>query len=184
MIISPCIKVCKLNSDGVCVGCHRTSEEIKNWLSYTDEQKKSIIDKNIIVDTITEELYDDPKYKILDESNDSLLPVLYITQTPDWCTIYNFCIFQGRYRIGIDGLIVNYSYPYPENDTLNFRIYDDIYDWSVYDTYLKLHHSTTTFEFEFNLIGPGHFSLQHNTNCDKPRYLHNLKFKILERTNY
>lgn len=26
---SPCIKVCKLNDDNVCIGCNRTIEEIR-----------------------------------------------------------------------------------------------------------------------------------------------------------
>ena len=39
MIKSPCIGVCTLvNSQ--CVGCFRTSDEIKNWLYFSDNERK------------------------------------------------------------------------------------------------------------------------------------------------
>ena len=41
MIESPCIGVCTIVCDK-CVGCTRTSEEISNWLFYTDNERKSI----------------------------------------------------------------------------------------------------------------------------------------------
>ena len=28
---TPCIRVCTLDRDGVCIGCHRTVEEIIRW---------------------------------------------------------------------------------------------------------------------------------------------------------
>ena len=41
MIESPCIGVCTLvNSQ--CVGCFRTSDEIKNWLYFSDDERKVI----------------------------------------------------------------------------------------------------------------------------------------------
>jgi len=48
-IDSPCIKLCVLHSEAkICVGCHRSSEEIQMWSKYTPEQlpsRKSIIIK-------------------------------------------------------------------------------------------------------------------------------------------
>ena len=41
MIVSPCKCECRLEK-GVCVACHRTKKEIKNWLKYTDEQRQQI----------------------------------------------------------------------------------------------------------------------------------------------
>jgi uncharacterized protein len=32
MADSPCRKVCKLNGNGICVGCGRTQEEVSSWL--------------------------------------------------------------------------------------------------------------------------------------------------------
>lgn len=45
-IKSPCIKICRQDSNGVCFGCQRTIEEIGNWSLYTDEQKLDVIEKS------------------------------------------------------------------------------------------------------------------------------------------
>ncbi len=42
---TPCVKKCKLSSSNICLGCGRTLEMIKNWLSYTDKERKTIIKK-------------------------------------------------------------------------------------------------------------------------------------------
>ena len=44
MIESPCIGVCTLLS-GSCIGCFRTSDEIKNWLHYSDKERNLITKK-------------------------------------------------------------------------------------------------------------------------------------------
>ncbi len=44
MINSPCVGVCTLEND-ICIGCHRTSEQITNWLSYTDKEREYIMTK-------------------------------------------------------------------------------------------------------------------------------------------
>lgn len=41
-ISSPCVRICKLKND-VCVACGRTTEQIKNWLSYSEKQRKEIM---------------------------------------------------------------------------------------------------------------------------------------------
>lgn len=50
---TPCIRICKLNDEGVCTGCYRTIDEIANWLKYTDVEREAIIElldmrKNIL----------------------------------------------------------------------------------------------------------------------------------------
>ena len=42
VINSPCVGVCTLEND-ICIGCHRTSEQITNWLSYTDKEREYIM---------------------------------------------------------------------------------------------------------------------------------------------
>ena len=42
--MSPCIKICKINSEEYCIGCKRSLEEIKNWIRYSDLDKKKIIE--------------------------------------------------------------------------------------------------------------------------------------------
>jgi len=39
MTSSPCTKVCKIK-EGVCTGCRRTLEQIREWGSMTDEQRQ------------------------------------------------------------------------------------------------------------------------------------------------
>ena len=44
MMESPCIKVCELNSELVCIGCGRTQDEIRDWMILTDEERKEIME--------------------------------------------------------------------------------------------------------------------------------------------
>jgi predicted Fe-S protein YdhL (DUF1289 family) len=39
MTSSPCTKVCKIK-EGVCTGCRRTLEQIREWGSMTDEERQ------------------------------------------------------------------------------------------------------------------------------------------------
>ena len=41
---SPCIKVCTLEGN-ICIGCFRTQDEIREWIIYTDEQKRVVLEK-------------------------------------------------------------------------------------------------------------------------------------------
>ena len=38
-IPSPCISVCLLDNNDVCVGCYRTADEITEWMSCDDDAK-------------------------------------------------------------------------------------------------------------------------------------------------
>ncbi|MEZ5465093.1 MAG: DUF1289 domain-containing protein [Lysobacteraceae bacterium] len=44
-ILSPCIGVCTLDARGQCTGCFRSTEEIANWLRYSDAQRARFIDE-------------------------------------------------------------------------------------------------------------------------------------------
>ena len=39
---SPCINICELNDQDVCIGCYRTITEIAHWNQYGDLQKKEV----------------------------------------------------------------------------------------------------------------------------------------------
>jgi len=46
MIKSPCVGVCKIYTESkACLGCNRTIEEIANWNSFNDSEKKNILIK-------------------------------------------------------------------------------------------------------------------------------------------
>jgi predicted Fe-S protein YdhL (DUF1289 family) len=43
-IESPCVKVCVIHpSAGICVGCHRTGDEIAAWSRLTPEARRAIM---------------------------------------------------------------------------------------------------------------------------------------------
>jgi predicted Fe-S protein YdhL (DUF1289 family) len=43
-IVSPCIGVCAMNdSNGLCHGCYRTVEEIREWWNMTDEEREKVM---------------------------------------------------------------------------------------------------------------------------------------------
>ncbi|MCK4707971.1 MAG: DUF1289 domain-containing protein [Gammaproteobacteria bacterium] len=42
-IESPCIRDCCLDDNDICMGCNRTLDEIKDWLSLNDTQKLTIL---------------------------------------------------------------------------------------------------------------------------------------------
>jgi len=41
---SPCVSICTLDDDQVCLGCSRTLDEITHWSSYSKEKQWQIID--------------------------------------------------------------------------------------------------------------------------------------------
>lgn len=45
MIESPCIKICRLDVNKICIGCKRTGEEIAEWSKLSDTQKQQVLDR-------------------------------------------------------------------------------------------------------------------------------------------
>jgi len=44
-ILSPCIGICRLRADGLCEGCHRSGEEIANWVRYSDTERRFLMEQ-------------------------------------------------------------------------------------------------------------------------------------------
>ncbi|MDF8335677.1 DUF1289 domain-containing protein [Novosphingobium cyanobacteriorum] len=43
-IKSPCVRICRIDpADGRCMGCSRTTDEIREWFAKSDQEKLSII---------------------------------------------------------------------------------------------------------------------------------------------
>ncbi|MEM8499138.1 MAG: DUF1289 domain-containing protein [Pseudomonadota bacterium] len=40
---SPCVQICCLDVNDICIGCFRTSDEIREWTLFSNEAKKEII---------------------------------------------------------------------------------------------------------------------------------------------
>ena len=54
VVLSPCIKICKMDPVTLrCVGCHRTTKQITEWIQYPDVKRQQIINQlNEYADTI------------------------------------------------------------------------------------------------------------------------------------
>ena len=44
-IPSPCVSICALNADDICVGCYRTGDEITRWWGMEKSEKLQILEK-------------------------------------------------------------------------------------------------------------------------------------------
>ena len=42
-IPSPCVSICALDDDDICVGCHRSGDEITQWGSLSEEEKRQVM---------------------------------------------------------------------------------------------------------------------------------------------
>ncbi|MFK7829466.1 MAG: DUF1289 domain-containing protein [Congregibacter sp.] len=42
---SPCVAVCALDEDDVCMGCYRSGEEITDWFMADREEKQAILQR-------------------------------------------------------------------------------------------------------------------------------------------
>ena len=40
---SPCVSVCVLDDDDVCMGCYRSAAEITDWVMLTNEEKREVL---------------------------------------------------------------------------------------------------------------------------------------------
>jgi predicted Fe-S protein YdhL (DUF1289 family) len=40
---SPCISVCTLDADDICVGCYRSALEITDWVVMSEERKREVL---------------------------------------------------------------------------------------------------------------------------------------------
>ncbi|MGV6806979.1 MAG: DUF1289 domain-containing protein [bacterium] len=43
---SPCISICALDENDVCVGCYRTAKEIREWLLMEDDERMEVLEKS------------------------------------------------------------------------------------------------------------------------------------------
>ena len=43
--MSPCLSICTLDEDNVCMGCLRTLEEIRDWALFSPEQQRQLVEE-------------------------------------------------------------------------------------------------------------------------------------------
>lgn len=44
-VASPCVRNCCLDDDDVCLGCHRTLDEIMAWSGAANDERRAILDR-------------------------------------------------------------------------------------------------------------------------------------------
>ncbi|WP_370292606.1 DUF1289 domain-containing protein [Thalassolituus sp.] len=42
---SPCVSICALDGDDVCIGCYRTGEEISRWGGMSEDERQTVMKK-------------------------------------------------------------------------------------------------------------------------------------------
>jgi len=42
-VITPCISLCDLDENDICIGCYRSASEISDWQKKTDDEKIDIV---------------------------------------------------------------------------------------------------------------------------------------------
>jgi len=45
MVKSPCVAVCALDENDLCIGCYRTGQEITDWGEMDNEKKREVLKK-------------------------------------------------------------------------------------------------------------------------------------------
>lgn len=40
---SPCVSICALGDDDICIGCHRSTREIADWVLLGDEERGAVL---------------------------------------------------------------------------------------------------------------------------------------------
>ena len=42
---SPCVSICALDDNDMCVGCHRSGDEITRWSQMSNEERQEVLRK-------------------------------------------------------------------------------------------------------------------------------------------
>jgi len=42
---SPCVSVCVLDDDDVCMGCYRNASEITDWVMLSNDEKREVLQR-------------------------------------------------------------------------------------------------------------------------------------------
>ena len=42
---SPCVSICALDVDDICIGCYRSADEVTDWFLADKEEKEAILER-------------------------------------------------------------------------------------------------------------------------------------------
>jgi len=45
IVPSPCVDICALDDDDICIGCYRSGDEITTWGKMSNDEKKQTLQK-------------------------------------------------------------------------------------------------------------------------------------------
>ena len=45
VVTSPCVSICALDENDVCLGCYRTGQEITDWGSMDNDERQKVMQK-------------------------------------------------------------------------------------------------------------------------------------------
>ena len=72
-IISPCVSVCRLDTEEVCIGCGRTRKEIREWTFYSDKRRVTIMQRLGVQCKNYSMLFDSPKVEVINTALQRLI---------------------------------------------------------------------------------------------------------------
>ena len=44
-VVSPCVAICVLDTGDICTGCHRSGDEIRQWMLLDNTERRAVIKK-------------------------------------------------------------------------------------------------------------------------------------------
>ena len=50
-VLSPCVGICALDEQGICLGCHRSAAEIASWPHMNDDQRLRLMESLQLAET-------------------------------------------------------------------------------------------------------------------------------------
>jgi len=42
-VVSPCVAICALDANDICTGCHRSGDQIRQWVSLDNTQRRAVL---------------------------------------------------------------------------------------------------------------------------------------------
>jgi len=108
-IKSPCIGSCQLDPNDRCISCNRSVDEIKNWVSMTDEERDHIINREGIITTLENDLLKSSNYPILrpNEIYQGLRSITVKANIP--CTLHRFQVDVGIRQVSLVVTMAGYN---------------------------------------------------------------------------
>lgn len=155
-IVTPCINICRLGPNGVCVGCKRTLEEISNWVKMTDQERDHVMKREHIIQTLEDELIERSPYRLMKRGDGFRLDQTQSTTSDTWKMLTGFRIEDGIINIGITASFISYS---RKNTQAEIQLYHQERLTTIYEYMVSLNDQTQSMNFAVSYQGPAELLL-------------------------